>query len=101
MAVLDARQATACHPADHGEVEEFFDTQADPDTGVVDLAAHYRFVDTGKTIVGRSRIRFVELDHLRRLLVEAGMAPVAWYGDWDRSAIRPTCREFIVVARRS
>jgi len=87
--------------ADHSEVEEFFDTKADPNTGIVDLAAHYRFADTGKTIIGRSRIRFVDLDHLRRLLAAANLAPVAWYGDWDRSPLTETSREFIVVARRS
>jgi len=95
----DKRRSAAT--ADRGEIEEFFETKADPDTGIVDLAAHYRFADTGKTIVGRSRIRFVELDHLKRLLATANLAPVAWYGDWDRSSISLTSREFIVMARRA
>ena len=86
--------------ADHGEVEEFFDTKADPATGIVDLAAHYRFVDTDKTI-GRSRIRFIDLDHLKRLLAAAKLTSVTWYGDWDRSPLTETSREFIVVAKRS
>ena len=86
--------------ADHGEVDEFFETRADPNTGIVDLAAHYRFADSGKTIVGRSRIRFVDLDHLKRLLTAAGLAPVAWYGVWDRSPLTEASREFIRVARR-
>lgn len=87
--------------ANHGEVEEFFDSKADPETGIVDLAAHYRFADTGKTIIGRSRIRFVDLDHLKRLLAAAMLAPAIWYGDWDRSPLTETSREFIVLARRS
>jgi 2-polyprenyl-3-methyl-5-hydroxy-6-metoxy-1,4-benzoquinol methylase len=87
--------------ADHGEVEEFFDTKTDPATGIVDLAAHYRFADTGKTIIGRSRIRFVVLDHLKRLLTAADLAPVTWYGDWDRSPLTETSREFIVLAKKS
>jgi SAM-dependent methyltransferase len=87
--------------ADHGEVQEFFETKADPATGIVDLAAHYRFAGSGKTIIGRSRIRFIDLDHLKRLLAAAGLTPVAWYGDWDRSPLTETSREFIVVARRS
>ena len=87
--------------ADHGEVEEYFDTKADPDTGIVDLAAHYRFADTGKTIIGRSRIRFVGFDPLKRLLTAAQLAPVTWYGDWDRSPLTETSREFIGLARRS
>jgi SAM-dependent methyltransferase len=95
----DNRRSAAT--ADHGEVEEFFDTKADPPTGIVNLAAHYRFADTGRTIVGRSRIRFIDLDHLKRLLAAAKLAPVAWYGDWDRSPLTETSREFIVVARSS
>jgi len=87
--------------ADHGEVEEFFDTKAEPDTGIVNLAAHYRFADTGGTLIGRSRIRFVDLDHLKRLLAAAKLAPATWYGDWDRSPLTETSREFIVLARRS
>ena len=87
--------------ADHGEVQEFFEARADPSTGVVDIAAHYRFSGTGETIVGRSRIRFIGLDHLERLLAAARLTPVAWYGDWDRSPLTETSREFIVVARPS
>jgi SAM-dependent methyltransferase len=87
--------------ADHGEVEEFFHTKADPATGMVDIAAHYRFADTGRTIIGRSRIRFIDLDHLKRLLAAANLAPVICYGDWDRSPLTETSREFIVVAKRS
>jgi SAM-dependent methyltransferase len=87
--------------AEHGRVEEFFDTSADPDTGIVDIAHHYRFADTGKAIVGHSRIRFVDLDHLTRLLTAANLAPVARYGDWDRSPLSTTSRELIVVAGRA
>ena len=94
----DKRRSAAT--ADHGEVEEFFDTKAEPDTGIVNLAAHYRFADSGKTIIGRSRIRFVDFDHLKRLLAAANLAPVTWYGDWDRSPLTETSREFIVIARR-
>lgn len=86
---------------DHGEVEEFFETKADAATGIVDLAAHYRFAEIGKTIIGRSRIRFIELDHLKRLLAAAELAPTTRHGDWDRSPLTDASREFIVVARRS
>jgi SAM-dependent methyltransferase len=95
----DRRRSVAT--AEHGAVEEFYETTADPKTGIVGLAHHYRFADTGKTIVGKSRIRFIDLDHLRRLLAMADLTPVAWYGDWDRLPITTTSREFIVVARRS
>jgi SAM-dependent methyltransferase len=95
----DKRRSAAT--VDHGEVEEFFDTKAEPDTGIVNLAAHYRFADTGRTLIGRSRIRFVDFDHLKRLLAAAKLAPATWYGDWDRSPLTETSREFIVLARRS
>jgi SAM-dependent methyltransferase len=87
--------------ADHGRVEEFFDTVADPRTGIVDITHHYRLLDADKTIVGRSRIRFVDLVHLARLLTAANLAPVVWYGDWDRAPLSATSREFIAVTRRA
>jgi SAM-dependent methyltransferase len=87
--------------ADHGRVEEFFDTAANTDTGIVDIAHHYRFLDTDKAIVGHSQIRFVDLEHLTRLLTAANLAPVAWYGDWDRTPLTATSREFIVITRRA
>ena len=74
---------------------------ADPRTGIVDIAHHYRLLDADKTIVGRSRIRFVDLDHLARLLTAADLAPVAWYGDWNRTPLSAMSREFIVVSRRA
>lgn len=86
--------------AEHGEVEERIEAAADPQTGMVDLTHRYRFAATGETIVGRSRIRFVARDHLERLLALAKLAPVAWYGDWDRSPVSATSPELIVVARR-
>jgi SAM-dependent methyltransferase len=87
--------------ADHGRIEEFFDTSADPNTGIVDIAHHYRLLDSNNAIVGHSRIRFVDLDHLTRLLAAANLAPVTWYGDWNRTPLNATSREFIVVTRRA
>lgn len=87
--------------AEHGQVEEFYETSADARTGIVDLTHHYCFANTGKSIVGKSRIRFIDLDHLKRLLAMADLTPVAWYGDWDRSPITATSREFIVISCRS
>jgi hypothetical protein len=87
--------------ADHGRIEEFFDTSADPNTGIVDIAHHYRLLDSDKAIVGHSRIRFVDLDHLARLLAAANLTPVTWYGDWKRTPLNAMSREFIVVTRRA
>ena len=36
-----------------------------------------------------------------RLLAVANLTPITWYGDWDRTPITPTSREFIVVTRRT
>jgi ubiquinone/menaquinone biosynthesis C-methylase UbiE len=94
------RRRTVATPK-HGQVEEFYETTADPSSGIVDLTHHYRFGDTGKTIIGKSRLRFIDLDHLKRLLTMADLTAIALYGDWDRSPLTATSREFIVVAVRS
>ena len=85
----------------HGRIEKFFDTVADPQTGVVEIAHHYRFLDTDKLIMGRSRIRFIDQDHLMRLLAATNLIPITWYGDWDRTPLTPTSSEFIVVSCRA
>ena len=85
----------------HGRIEEFFDTVAEAQTGIVNIVHHYRFLDTDKLTEGRSRIRFVDQDHLMRLLAVANLTPITWYGDWDRTPITPTSRELIVVSRRA
>jgi hypothetical protein len=36
---------------------------------------------------------------VRRLLTEAGLGAVAWYGDWDGSDFSPTSKEIIVTTR--
>ncbi len=87
--------------AEHGEVEERIEAAADPQTGIVDLTHRYRLAASARTIVGRSRIRFVARDHLERLLALANLAPIAWYGDWDRSPVGSTSPELLVVAQRA
>ena len=51
--------------------------------------------------MGHSRIRFVDLDHLTRLLAAANLAPVTWYGDWNCTPLNEMSREFIVVTCRA
>jgi SAM-dependent methyltransferase len=86
---------------DYGGIEEFFDAATDAQTGIVDIVHHYRFLDTNNLAVGRSRIRFIHQDDLISLLAAANLTPITWYGDWDRTPITPTSREFIVVTRRA
>jgi hypothetical protein len=45
-------------------------------------------------------LRFIDQRHLVRRLADAGLVPVTWYGDWDRTPLLPNSREMIVVARR-
>ena len=82
----------------HGPIEEFFDCNADVQSGVVDIMHHYRFLDSSSVVTGRSRLRFIDQQHLTRLLAAARLKPTAWYGDWDRSPVTRASPEFIVVA---
>ncbi len=96
-----------------GRVEAFYDAAAEAgaeagagaDTGIVGIAQHCRFLDLGLDggleRIGRSRIRFIERDHLAGLLARAGLVAAAWYGDWHRGAFTPTSKEIIVVTRRA
>jgi len=80
-----------------GPVEESVDTSPISKAGIVDITHRYRFLDTGAERIGRSRIRFIGQEHLARLLAEAGLAAVAWYGYWDRQPLSPDSREIIAV----
>ena len=94
-----------------GRVEACYDaaavaeTGAEADTGIVGIAQHCRFLDLGLDggleRIGRSRIRFIERDHLAGLLARAGLVAAAWYGDWHRGAFTPTSKEIIAVTRRA
>jgi SAM-dependent methyltransferase len=92
-----------------GRVEACYDAVADAgveaDTGIVGIAQHCRFLDLsldgGLERIGRSRIRFIERDHLAGLLARAGLVAGAWYGDWHRGPFLPTSKEIIAVTRRA
>jgi SAM-dependent methyltransferase len=84
-----------------GRVEAFYDAVAEGDTGIIQIAQHCRFLDRGTTRIGRSRIRFIERDHLAGLLARAGLVADAWCGDWHRGSFLPTSREIIAVTRRA
>lgn len=86
--------------AEHGRIEQFHKVVVQ-EGGIVDIAHHYHFVDSDKTVVGSSRLRFIDQHHLMRLLDTAKLVPTACYGNWDRSPLTETSREFIVVARRA
>lgn len=87
--------------AAHGRVEAWYEAAAEADSGIVRIAQHCRFLDRGFERIGRSRIRFIERDHLADLIARAGLAPRAWYGDWDRGPFTRASSEIIAVAGRA
>lgn len=89
------------HSTQYGRVSSFYDAQAEPANGIATINEHYHLLDKGVRRVGRNRIRFVDQEHLSRLLGEAGLAAVEWYGGWDRKRFSPTSEEIIVVTRRA
>ena len=84
----------------HGRVALFYDAQAELTTGIVTIREHYHLLDKGVRWVGRNHIRFVNQEHLARLLAKAGLAAVAWHGDWAGGPISSTSKEIIVVTCR-
>ena len=83
----------------HGRVSLFYDAQAEPANDIVTIREHYHLLDKGARRVGRNRIRFIDQEHLARLLTKAGLAAVTWYGDWAGIDFSPTSKEIIVVTR--
>jgi SAM-dependent methyltransferase len=89
------------HSPQHGRIVLFHDAQGEPTTGIVTIREHYHLLDSGVQRVGRNRIRFLNQEHVARLLTNAGLAAVAWYGDWTSGPFSPTSNEIIVATRRA
>lgn len=96
-----ANSKQVAETAEHGRIEQSHDAAHDPRTGIVDMAQINRFLDQGGERVGRSRIRFIDRDNLADLIARAGLAPIAWYGDWSRGPFQPTSKEIIAVTGRA
>jgi hypothetical protein len=79
----------------------FYDAQADPASGIVTIGEHYHLLDQRVRRVGRNRIRFVDQEHLSRLLTKAGLVAIDWYGGWDRKGFSLTSTEIIVVTHQA
>jgi SAM-dependent methyltransferase len=90
--------------AAQGQVGACYDAELEGDSGancgIVRIAQHCGFLDRGMKRIGRSRIRFIERDHLDGPIARAGLAPLAWYGDWDRGPCTPAGKEIIAVTGR-
>jgi SAM-dependent methyltransferase len=65
---------------------------------VVTYETHFRFGVDG-TLVTADSIRFLEHGELDGFLKAAGFCDVSWFGDWDRSVLRSSSREIIVLAK--
>jgi SAM-dependent methyltransferase len=83
-----------------GRVEETGEAAHDPATGIVTIRHLYCWLDRGLERRALSRIRFIDRPHLVRLMEQAGLAPLAFYGWWDLSPFLPESREIIAVAGR-
>jgi hypothetical protein len=81
-----------------GRIEESCEGEFDPVTGIAALTHRYRFLDEGGEQTAHSRLRFIDQPHLALLLEAAGLTPLVWYGDWDRSPYSIAAKELIVVA---
>jgi len=67
---------------------------------LVTFDAHTHDVGAGTTRSCHSTLRFVDPDHLRGLLGQAGFTIEGWFGDWDRSPVTESSPEIVVLARR-
>jgi len=84
----------------HGRVEESNEAAFDQASGIVRITHRYRFLDRGTERVSHSQIRFRDHDHIARLIGEAGLRPIAWYGDWDRRPLSLASKEIVAVTGR-
>jgi len=73
-------------------------TLGTPEPDLVDYVIRYRSRVSGETLASGGRIRFADREHLRALLVAAGLRIEATFGDWDRSEVGAASPEIIVVA---
>ncbi|QUQ62715.1 class I SAM-dependent methyltransferase [Kutzneria sp. CA-103260] len=48
----------------------------------------------------RGQLRFISAERLSDLVVEAGLVPVAQYGDWERGPLTPDSPEIISVVQK-
>lgn len=79
-----------------GAVEIHYDI-ASSDSTFVTFETHFRFAPDD-IVVATTTLRFMSRDELAAFLAEAGFTDIAWFGDWDRSALSASSPEIIVVA---
>jgi SAM-dependent methyltransferase len=65
---------------------------------LVTFESRHHFED-GSLVTSRSTLRFTPQETLAAWLEAAGFGAAEWFGDWERSPLRPDSREIIVVAQ--
>jgi SAM-dependent methyltransferase len=78
------------------EVAHELQRRIEPD--LVEFTSTARFAGGSAPLTSRSTLRFIDPDHLRTLLEEAGFRIDGWFGDWDRTPVTTSGPEVIVVA---
>ena len=99
LAWTPERSRRTVQSPERGRVSVFYDAEAEPESGIVTIREHYSLQDKGVERVGSNRIRFVDREHLSRLLAKAGLEAVDWYGGWDGAPFSQASEEIIVVTR--
>ena len=92
------RARTRVTHASLGSIIETHDATYEGDTGIVRIRHEYRFESTGKILVGSSRIRFRDQEHVETLVREAGLSVDACLGDWSGAPFSSDKETIIVVA---
>jgi SAM-dependent methyltransferase len=80
-----------------GWVEVHYDIASD-EGQLVTFETHFRFA-ADDIVVAPHTLRFMGQAELAAFLAGAGFKDVAWYGNWDRSALTCSSPEIIAVAR--
>ncbi|MFK0017405.1 class I SAM-dependent methyltransferase [Streptomyces sp. NPDC091027] len=83
-----------------GDVEVFHTLCGEAPPDLVNYTITFRFLGDGQELESSSTLRFVEVDHLRDLVEQAGLVLEDAHGDWDGRSAGPDTPEFIVIARR-
>jgi ubiquinone/menaquinone biosynthesis C-methylase UbiE len=93
------RAADKVDVPDIGPVEITYEIESE-NGELMGFASCYKFLKAGDEIVTHSVLRFMPQEKLAEALEKAGLRPIAWYGDWDKSPYARTSREIIVTAKR-
>ena len=84
---------------DGRQVDILFGSIYDPETGIEQLIGERVVRETGERHRTTSYLRYVDIEHLNRMLVEHGFEIVQQYGDWEKGPLGPEQPEVISICR--